>query len=81
MPKRAEGPPGVSRRPSEHGQRPECSSPGDLEKLSLSSPERANPTPLLNHETSDHLLSLVEHLGTMSRTKFLSKSCFHLFWR
>ncbi len=29
-------------------------------EISGSSPERTEPTPLLNHETSDHLLSLVE---------------------
>src|SRR5437660_1668698 len=29
-------------------------------QLSGASPERTEPTPLLNHETSDHLLSLVE---------------------
>jgi hypothetical protein len=33
-----------ARRPSEHGQRPDGSSPGDLKKARPSSPERANPT-------------------------------------
>lgn len=31
-------------------------------ELSGASPERTEPTPLLNHETSDHLLSLVKTL-------------------
>lgn len=29
--------------------------------LRSASPERTEPTPLLNHETSDHLLSLVDN--------------------
>src|SRR3546814_3984079 len=33
-------------------------------EFSGASPERTEPTPLLNHETSDHLLSLVEALRT-----------------
>jgi hypothetical protein len=45
--------------PLEHGQRPEGSSPGDHSTvIKRASPERTSPTPLLNHETSDHLLSL-----------------------
>ena len=64
----------------QHGQRPECSSPGDhaiirssrrprrwmgedtprrAGRIRCASPERTEPNSLLNHETSDHLLSLV----------------------
>jgi hypothetical protein len=50
------------------------SSPEDLERLSLSSPERAGPTSLLNHETSDHLLSLVEEEATMIRPESAIKT-------
>lgn len=35
---------------------------GRTRTLSGASPERTEPTPLLNHETSDHLLSLVENV-------------------
>ena len=49
-----------ARRPFEHGQRPDAPARETIEKARLSSPERAEPTPLLNHETSDHLLSLVD---------------------
>jgi hypothetical protein len=55
------------------------SSPEDLEKLSLSSPERAEPTSLLNHETSDHLLSLVDSLCRMNHRESADKSCFDFF--
>jgi hypothetical protein len=59
---REKGLPHPSATAPRHGQRPECSSPGDqLAVFSRESPERTEPNSLLNHETSDHLLSLVEH--------------------
>jgi hypothetical protein len=44
------------------------------ESLRLSSPERADPASVLNHETSDHLLSLVEEEATMIRRESAIKS-------
>jgi len=44
---------GLARDPLEHGQRPEV--PG---RPAFKACERPPPTSLLNHETSDHLLSL-----------------------
>jgi len=37
-------------------------------QLSGASPERTEPTPLLNHETSDHLLSQVEERAWLAAT-------------
>jgi len=42
--------------PLRHGQRPEV--PAVASEAKASPRERFGPTPLLNHETSDHLLSL-----------------------
>jgi hypothetical protein len=62
-----------------HGQRPDAPARRTTRKLRLSSPERAEPTPLLNHETSDHLLSLVEDKATMSRPRSAIKTCIEFF--
>jgi hypothetical protein len=58
-PGQTEGPPGLSPTTLPTWSAAGCSSPEDPKELSPSSPERAEPTSLLNHETSDHLLSLV----------------------
>ena len=42
-------------------------------QLSGASPERTEPTPLLNHETSDHLLSLVETMRLRCRIANVSQ--------
>jgi hypothetical protein len=44
------------------------------ESLRLSSPERADPASVLNHETSDHLLSLVDEEATMIRVESAIKT-------
>jgi hypothetical protein len=61
--------------------------PCSLLMLSGASPERTYPTSLLlNHETSDHLLSLVKKPVTCLATKRImihlsrmNKSCFYFF--
>jgi hypothetical protein len=63
MPDTLKGRRAFARRPSEHGQRPEAPARETFESLRLSAPERAEPTSSLNHETSDHLLSLVDWQG------------------
>src|SRR3546814_2988705 len=57
--KKLKGRRAFARRLSEHGQRPDAPARKTLKSLSLSSPERTEPTPYLTHETSDHLLSLL----------------------
>jgi len=54
-PKTEEGPPGYPSDPSNMGQRPDQSAretPVFLTEASNTSPERTEPTPKLNHETS-----------------------------
>jgi len=41
--------------------------------------EHPFPTCLLNHETSDHLLSLVDSQGRMNHRDSRHKSCFDFF--
>ena len=48
------------------GQRLEVPLPGCLILRSELLPERIFPTPVLNHETSDHLLSLVNVIRTVA---------------
>lgn len=48
------------------GQRLEVPLPGCLTVRSDLPPERIFPTPVLNHETSDHLLSLVDKIRTLA---------------
>lgn len=56
----------LDRQPLSMGQRLEVPLPGRLIARSESLPERIFPTPVLNHETSDHLLSLVDKIRTVA---------------
>ena len=56
----------MDRQPLNMGQRLEVPLPGNLTVRSDMFPERIFPTPVLNHETSDHLLSLVDKIRTVA---------------
>lgn len=56
----------LDQQPLSMGQRLEVPLPGCLIVRSELLPERIFPTPVLNHETSDHLLSLVDKIRTVA---------------
>src|SRR4029453_11382216 len=60
----------------QHGQRPDAQARKDIEWLVRPSPsERTGPTSLLNHETSDHLLSLLDCTHSMLWFEVINKTC------
>jgi hypothetical protein len=51
--------------------------PGDpWRTVRPAAPEQTEPTPTLNHETTDHLLSLIEDKGSVNHRDSRNKPCF-----
>src|SRR3954454_1136152 len=78
-PERVEGPPSLGSTTLRTWSAAGCSSPEDPKKPRLRSPERAEPTSLLNHETSDHLLSLVDGKSEDESSRIAVQGLFSFF--